>query len=138
MDKRETLKQHVSKFVNLTDEQIDYFAAHFKEHTFKKGQAFINEGDKVEKEYFVVCGCLKAFFINDETKIYILQFAMPGGWNSDSPTSRTYSPTLTSRGSMKEMSICWAVPSTPAPCCSEMPQASPTGLSPARRPATPP
>ena len=43
----------------------------------------IGEGDKVEKEYFVLTGCLKAFFINDETKMYILQFAMPTWWTSD-------------------------------------------------------
>lgn len=83
MDNRETLKQHVSRFVNLTDEQIDYFVSHFKAHSFKKGQVIIGEGDRVEKEYFVLNGCLKAFFINDETKMYILQFAMPTWWTSD-------------------------------------------------------
>jgi CRP-like cAMP-binding protein len=83
MDKREILQQQVSKFVNLTDEQIDYFVSHFKEHSFKKGQAVINEGDRVDNEYFVLSGCLKAFFINDEAKMYILQFAMPTWWTSD-------------------------------------------------------
>ena len=83
MDKREILKQHVSKFVSLTDEQLDYFVSNFKEHSFKKGQVIISEGDKVEKEYFVLTGCLKAFFINDETKMHILQFAMPTWWTSD-------------------------------------------------------
>jgi CRP-like cAMP-binding protein len=83
LDKREILKQHISKFVVLTDEQLDYFAGHFKELSLKKGQALITEGDKVENEYFVVSGCLKAFFINDEIKMYILQFAMPTWWTSD-------------------------------------------------------
>jgi len=83
MDKREILKEHVSKYVSLTDEQIDYFVSHFKEHSFKKGQVVIGEGDRVDKEYFVLTGCLKAFFINDETKMYILQFAMPTWWTSD-------------------------------------------------------
>jgi len=83
MDNREILKQHVSRFINLTDEQIDYFVSHFKAHSFQKGQVVISEGDKVEKEYFVLSGCLKAFFINDETKMYILQFAMPTWWTSD-------------------------------------------------------
>ncbi len=48
-DKREILKQHIAKFVALTDEQLDYFVSHFKEHSFKKGQVLIGEGDKVEK-----------------------------------------------------------------------------------------
>lgn len=83
MDKREIIRQHVSKFVSLTDEQLDYFVSFFKEHSFKKGQVIIGEGDRVDKEYFVLTGCLKAFYINDETKMYILQFAMPTWWTSD-------------------------------------------------------
>jgi CRP-like cAMP-binding protein len=43
----------------------------------------ISEGDKVDCEYFVLSGCLKAFFINDQVKMYILQFAMPTWWTSD-------------------------------------------------------
>jgi len=83
MDKREILKQHVLRFVKLTDEELDHFVSHFKEHSYKKGQVLIGEGDRVEQEYFVLSGCLKAFFIDDETKMYILQFAMPTWWTSD-------------------------------------------------------
>jgi CRP-like cAMP-binding protein len=69
--------------ISLTEEQLDYFVSFFKEHSFKKGQVIIGEGDRVDKEYFVLTGCLKAFFINDETKMYILQFALPTWWTSD-------------------------------------------------------
>ena len=41
------------------------------------------EGDRVDQEYFVLSGCLKTFYINDEAKMYILQFAMPTWWASD-------------------------------------------------------
>jgi CRP-like cAMP-binding protein len=65
MDKREILKQHIGKIVTVTDEQLDYFVSHFEEHAYKKGQVIIGEGDKVDKEYFVLSGCLKAFYITD-------------------------------------------------------------------------
>jgi CRP-like cAMP-binding protein len=55
----------------------------FKEHVYKKGQVIIAQGDKVDREYFVLSGCLKAFYINDEIKMYILQFAMPTWWTTD-------------------------------------------------------
>ena len=83
MDKREILKQHIGKIVTVTDEQFDYFLSLFKEHIYKKGQVIIAQGDKVDREYFVLSGCLKAFYINDEIKMYILQFAMPTWWTSD-------------------------------------------------------
>lgn len=37
----------------------------------------------VNGEYYVVSGCLKSFFINDDLKMFILQFAMPNWWASD-------------------------------------------------------
>ena len=83
MDAKNLLKEHVSKIVALTDEQFDYFFSHFKAETFKKGQTIISEGQDVDKEYFVISGCLKTFYVNDEVKMYILQFAMPTWWASD-------------------------------------------------------
>ena len=83
MEKRDILKEHISKTAKLTDEEFEYLFSHFQEETFKKGQVIIAEGDRVEREYFVLSGFLKAFFINDEAKMFILQFSMPTWWTSD-------------------------------------------------------
>lgn len=83
MEAKELLKQHIAKMATLTDEQFDYLFSHFKPRSYKKGQVVIREGDKVDHEYFVISGCLKAFYINDDIKMYILQFAMPTWWTSD-------------------------------------------------------
>ncbi|QIP15958.1 Crp/Fnr family transcriptional regulator [Spirosoma aureum] len=83
MDAQTIIKQHIAKTATLTDDQFDYFFSHFKRHSFRKGQVVVSEGERVENEFFVLSGCLKAFFINDEVKMYILQFAMPTWWTSD-------------------------------------------------------
>ena len=83
MQPKEILKEHISKIVSLTDDQFDYFFSRFKHQSYKKGQTIIAEGDKVECEYFVLDGCLKSFYINDDVKMFILQFAMPTWWASD-------------------------------------------------------
>lgn len=83
MEAKEILKNHVGKIIQLSDEQFDYFFSHFKKQSFKKGQSIISDGDNVDCEYFVISGCLKSFFINDELRMYILQFAMPTWWASD-------------------------------------------------------
>jgi CRP-like cAMP-binding protein len=83
MEAKEILKAHIAKITTLDDEQFDYFFSHFKKQSFKKGQAIITNGDMVDCEYFVISGCLKSFFINDELKMFILQFAMPTWWASD-------------------------------------------------------
>jgi CRP-like cAMP-binding protein len=83
MDAKELLKEHITKQASLTSTEFDYFFGHFKPLSFKKGQVVIREGDKVDNEYFVVSGCMKTFYINDEVKMHILQFAMPTWWASD-------------------------------------------------------
>ena len=83
MKAEETLQLHLSKTISLSAEQFKYVFAHFTELSFKKGQALISEGDKVEHEYFVLAGCLKSFYINNDIKMFILQFAMPTWWSSD-------------------------------------------------------
>jgi CRP-like cAMP-binding protein len=83
MEAKEILRIHVAKFIPMTDEQFDYFFSFFKKKSFRKGQAVINKGEAVNCEYFVISGCLKSYFINDDLKMFILQFGMPTWWISD-------------------------------------------------------
>lgn len=83
MEAKELLREHVSNTVSLSEEEFGFFLSHFKPERFTKGQIVISEGDFVEKEYFVASGCLKAFFMSEDVKMSILQFAMPTWWTSD-------------------------------------------------------
>jgi CRP-like cAMP-binding protein len=83
MQPKEILRVHVEKNASLSDDQFDYFFSRFQPQSYKKGQVIIKEGDKVNYEYFVTKGCLKSFYINDDLKMFILQFAMPTWWASD-------------------------------------------------------
>ncbi|TSJ40085.1 Crp/Fnr family transcriptional regulator [Fluviicola chungangensis] len=83
MNGHELLQKHISKTVTLSDDVFEYVLSHFKEQHFTKGQTIISAGDKVQHEYFVVAGCLKSFYINEDVKMFILQFSMPNWWASD-------------------------------------------------------
>lgn len=83
MSSQDILKNHLTKTIELTDVEFDYFYSHFKPLSFRKGQTIINVGDRVDCEYFVLDGCLKTFYINDDQKMFILQFAMETWWASD-------------------------------------------------------
>jgi CRP-like cAMP-binding protein len=83
MTPRDILRAHLAKTVTLTAGEFDYFFSHFKLQSFKKGDAIIRLGEAVNNEYFVLDGCLKTFYVNDEDKMFILQFAMQTWWASD-------------------------------------------------------
>lgn len=83
MHSKEILRQHIAQTISLTDEEFDYFFSFFKTQIFQKGQAVVTSGETVDCEYFVIEGVLKSFYITDNLKMYILQFAMPTWWISD-------------------------------------------------------
>jgi CRP-like cAMP-binding protein len=83
MTAKEILKSHISQLTALTQAQLDYYFSHFEPLSFQKGQTLITAGDQVHAEYFVTSGCLKSFYINEDMKMFILQFAMKNWWASD-------------------------------------------------------
>jgi CRP-like cAMP-binding protein len=83
MTPQETLRAHLANTITLTDSEFDHLFSHLKPSSFKKGQSIISEGDHVDGEYFVLKGCLKTFYVNEDQKTFILQFAMPTWWASD-------------------------------------------------------
>jgi CRP-like cAMP-binding protein len=83
MNAQDILKAHLAKTITLTDDEFDYFFSYFKPQFFKKGETIISVGDRVNSEYFVVDGCLKTFYVNDDQKMFILQFATSTWWASD-------------------------------------------------------
>ncbi|MBS1602445.1 MAG: Crp/Fnr family transcriptional regulator [Bacteroidetes bacterium] len=77
------LREHVSKVASLSKDQFDYFYSRFRPQRYRKGQMIIREGDRVSCEYFVLDGYLKSFYINEDMRMFILQFAMTASWISD-------------------------------------------------------
>jgi CRP-like cAMP-binding protein len=83
MQPNQILREHVAQIATLTNEEFENFFNRFELRSYKKGQTIIAPGDRVDREYFVLSGCLKSFYINDDLKMFILQFAMPTWWTSD-------------------------------------------------------
>jgi CRP-like cAMP-binding protein len=79
----EFLKQHIEKIIPLTDAEFDYIFSHFTTKKFKKHQFIIQEGEKVTNDFFILSGCLKSFFTDNNGKEHILAFAMQDWWITD-------------------------------------------------------
>lgn len=77
------LRQHIEEISPLTQEELTHVYSHFSIKKLRKHQLILHLDDPVRYEYFVVKGCLKAYIITEENKMYILQFAMPNWWITD-------------------------------------------------------
>ena len=77
------LRQHIQEIVSLTDDEFDYILSHFTPVNRRKHQFIVQEGEKVDKEFFVIQGCVKSYFLDANGKEHILQFGMENWWVTD-------------------------------------------------------
>lgn len=77
------LRTHIEEIVPLADEEFDFVLSHFTPLKKRKHQYLVQEGELVNKEFWVIKGCLKAYFFNENGKEHIMQFAMENWWMTD-------------------------------------------------------
>ncbi|CAM1360526.1 Crp/Fnr family transcriptional regulator [Tenacibaculum xiamenense] len=77
------LRKHIEEIVSLTDEEFDFVLNHFAYVKKRKHQYIVQEGEVVSKEFWIIKGCLKSYFVDDSGKEHILQFGMENWWITD-------------------------------------------------------
>ncbi|WP_282636647.1 hypothetical protein [Sphingobacterium thalpophilum] len=72
-----TLLKNISKYIDLTQDEISAFERFWTEKTLEKGDYLLRNGDTCRYDSYVVSGALKAFYINaDNGNEEILFFAI--------------------------------------------------------------
>ena len=77
------LRRHIEEIIALTDSEFEYILSHFTTKKLRKHQFLVQQGEAVNNNYFVLSGCLKAYYLNKEDKEHILQFAFQNWWITD-------------------------------------------------------
>jgi CRP-like cAMP-binding protein len=77
------LYDYISKSLVLSEEAKDFITSISKEKHVKKNDILIQQGQKVNKTYFVVSGCLRSYATDREGKDHTMQFAIKNWWISD-------------------------------------------------------
>lgn len=79
----DSLRKHIEEITALTNEEFDYVQTFFTLKKVRKSQYLIHEGDEVKYEYLVMKGIFKVFYVDNDGKEHILQFAKENWWMSD-------------------------------------------------------
>jgi len=74
---------HVQKNIQLSAEEEEEFISILNEVKLQKKQQLIQPNDQVSAEYYVVKGCLQAYYLDIEGDKHIIQFAIEDWWISD-------------------------------------------------------
>lgn len=77
------LKTHIKSIIDISDNEFDYILSHFKTIKRRKNQYIVQEGELIDREFWVIKGCLKAYFFDYNGKEHVIQFAMEDWWITD-------------------------------------------------------
>jgi CRP-like cAMP-binding protein len=79
---QEILK-HVTSKIELSKDEQREFVGVLSEKRISKKEFLIEPGQSVNCEYYVVKGCLKAYYLDRDGNKHIIQFAVEDWWISD-------------------------------------------------------
>lgn len=65
------LKKFISKYVSLSDSELNDIADAFKSKTVKKNNYLLRQGDTCSDLVFVQKGCLRLYYLNDDIEVSV-------------------------------------------------------------------
>jgi CRP-like cAMP-binding protein len=86
------LKEHIRKYVNISDNDLAGVLEYFDIMNVKKKENMLAEGSICQSNYFVSKGCLRMFFINNKGSEQTVQFAIENWWLADYTSFETQTP----------------------------------------------
>lgn len=86
------LKQNISKYAQLTDEQWHDFTQMFNPKTLSKKDYLLTFGQHCQFEAYVLKGCFRTYFMDAEGKDVVLSFAFEDWWLGDMASQLNHMP----------------------------------------------
>jgi len=86
------LIEHIERIVPLTQEEQDILLTHITYRKMLKGQFLVQQGDICRYSGFVISGCTKTFYVDDEGQEHVIMFSIEDWWTSDIGSFITQSP----------------------------------------------
>ncbi len=90
--KHQALLDYINKHVNLTADVEAFLTSKVSYRKYLKGQYIVQQGDVCKYECFVISGCTKTFFVDEEGQEHIIMFAIEDWWASDLGSFITQTP----------------------------------------------
>jgi CRP-like cAMP-binding protein len=79
----EPLLDYVKNIIYLTPEEETFLVSKVVCRKYLKGQYIIQQGDISQYECFVISGCTKTFYLDQDGQEHILMFAIENWWTGD-------------------------------------------------------
>ena len=81
--KIDPLLAYINKYIALTKDEEAYLDSKMVYRKYQKGQYLVQQGDVCKYECFVVSGCSKTSYIDEQGQEHIIMFSVEDWWTSD-------------------------------------------------------
>lgn len=86
------LLDYIANHVVLTREEEDILLSLVNYRKYLRGQYVVQQGDICKHEFFVIKGCLKTFYMDEEGQEHIIMFSIENWWGGDMGSFITQTP----------------------------------------------
>ncbi len=77
------LLEYINRYITLTSEEEKVLFSKVKRRKYLRNQYLVQQGDICNFVSFVISGCLKTFYADDQGNEHIVMFAIEDWWTSD-------------------------------------------------------
>ena len=86
------LIEYINRYVNLTQNEINLLLENTAHRKYLKGQYIVQQGDICRFESFIIKGCLKTFYVDNDGQEHVVLFAIENWWTADLGSFLTQKP----------------------------------------------
>ncbi|RKE92223.1 Crp/Fnr family transcriptional regulator [Ichthyenterobacterium magnum] len=83
MQSDNSIIKEIFKGLSFSNEEIKIIESVFFKEVYKKGTVLLKAGDYVDKQYYILEGCLRSYHIDNHGREYTVQFGIKDWWMSD-------------------------------------------------------
>jgi CRP-like cAMP-binding protein len=73
----------ISRHISLTTEEVEFFTSLLKSKFLANGEFLLREGDICKYESFVIKGCLKTYYLDENGFEHVIDFSIEEWWADD-------------------------------------------------------
>jgi len=95
----------ISKHISLTSEEIDLFTSLLRSKSLSAGEFLLREGEICKYESFVIKGCLKTYYQDEEGLEHIIDFSVEEWWADDLYSLLTQTPSKSTIKAIEDTEI---------------------------------
>lgn len=86
------LLNYINQYVTLSSQEELIISSNIHYRKYKKGQYIVQQGDICKYESFILSGCLKTYFVDQEGQEHVVMFAVEDWWTADLGSFITKTP----------------------------------------------